>query len=181
MPFRFDAAPAAAEALALEEAAWERHFNTGYYEGDWSGVPLRSTGGRIGLLAAPAAATPFADTEYLERCPGVRSLLALFDSPLNSVRFLRLGPGARVREHRDYGLEPENGEARFHVPLLTGPGAEFVLDGVPVFMNAGECWYIDVSKPHRVGNGGPSPRIHLVVDCIVNDSLRRTMRDAAAV
>ena len=39
LPLRFDAAELAREAAALADSAWLPHFNTSYYEGDWSGVP----------------------------------------------------------------------------------------------------------------------------------------------
>jgi len=175
MPFRFDAEALAADALAFDEAQWERHFNTGYYEGDWSGVALRSTGGRISLYPDPNAPAGFSDTPLLAQCPNVRTALRSFECSLTSVRFLRLGSGARVREHRDYGLEFETGEARMHIPVISGPGVEFVLDSREIAMNPGDCWYVDVNRPHRVANPGNEPRIHLVIDCIVNDWLRETM------
>jgi mannose-6-phosphate isomerase-like protein (cupin superfamily) len=175
LPLRFDADGLAADARGLPEDAWERHFNADYYEGDWSGVALRSTANRVALYPDPNDPGGFCDTPLLAACPHVRDVLATFRCLLNSVRFLRLGPGARVREHRDYGLEFSNGEARMHVPVVTGPGVEFVLAGTQVPMRAGECWYVDVNRPHSVANPGASPRVHLVVDCVVNDWLREVM------
>jgi len=170
MPFRFDADGLAEDARRFDEPSWERHFNTGIYQGDWSGIALRSTGGRISLYPDPHAGG-FADTEHLAKCPHVRAALETFRCPVGSVRFLRLGEGARVKEHRDYGLEFATGEARLHVPVLSGPGAEFVLDGREIAMKPGDCWYVDVNRPHRVANPGPGVRIHLVIDCTVNDWL----------
>ena len=59
LPFRFDAAALAADALALDESVWQPHFNTGVYEGDWSGVALRSSGGLV-ARGHPLAATGIA-------------------------------------------------------------------------------------------------------------------------
>ena len=39
-------------------------------------------------------------------------------------------------------------------------------------MQEGECWYLDLSLPHRVQNRSNVDRIHLVVDCLLNDWLR---------
>ena len=39
-------------------------------------------------------------------------------------------------------------------------------------MQPGECWYINANLLHRVSNKGVTDRIHLVVDCLVNDWLR---------
>jgi quercetin dioxygenase-like cupin family protein len=57
---------------------------------------------------------------------------------------------------------------RLHIPVVTGAEAEFHLSGEPVVMSPGECWYVNVNEPHRVANGGATPRIHLVVDHVVD-------------
>jgi Aspartyl/Asparaginyl beta-hydroxylase len=179
LPVRFDAARLAQDVAGLTEDDWLPHFNTSYYVGDWSGVPLRSVGGRSDrLYPDPAASEPYADTEILRRCPGISAALAELRCEPTSVRLLRLGPGARVREHRDYRLSHADGEVRLHVPVITGPDADFVLAGTPVHMAAGECWYIDVTYPHRVTNAGWFERVHLVIDALVNDWLTATLLDA---
>lgn len=182
LPLHVDTAALMRDVEALPAEAWVPHFNTGIYSGDWSGVPLRMVGGRADRLfpdpdAAPG--TPASDTPRLASCPGVRELLGSLRSPTTSVRFLRLGPGARVGEHRDDRLGWEDGEARLHVPVHTGPEAEFLLDGRPIAMAPGECWYVDVSRPHAVANHGSTPRVHLVIDCLVDEWLDRVMSQAA--
>jgi hypothetical protein len=179
MPFVFDAAAMARDIRHLPESLWERHFNADYYSGDWSGVALRSNGGRVSLYAQPDGSCEFADTPLLGECPNLAAALGAFACSLNSVRLLRLGPGASVREHRDYGLDWASGEARFHVPIVS-ESAEFVLDARPIAMRPGECWYVDVDRPHRVANSGRTARIHLVIDCIVDDWLKGIMIDAAS-
>lgn len=179
LPVDVDTAVLVADVDGLPEDAWVPHFNTGVYEGDWSGVPLRIVGGRAEWLFADPTVppgTPASDTVHLQRCPGVRALLDQLRCETTSVRFLRLGPGALVREHRDDRLGYEDGEARLHVPVHTGPDVEFVLAGRPIAMNRGQCWYVDVREPHSVANRGSTPRVHLVVDCIVNEWLDRVMR-----
>ena len=174
----FNAAELVEEARALPDDAWLPHFNSSYYEGDWSGVALRSPGGRISLYPDPNARDPYRDTIYLERCPKLRESLPLLRTPISSVRFLRLGPGARIVEHRDYQIGVDYGEVRLHVPLETNSQVDFVLDGRRIEMRAGECWYVDVTRQHRVFNGGEAARIHLVVDCAFNDWLRMQLNDA---
>lgn len=169
LPLRFDADALAADAAALPAEAWLPHFNTAYYSGDWSGVPLRSVGGRADrLYPDPAAVEPYADTSRLASCPAITAALSVMRPGVLSARLLRLGPGASVREHRDYRLGYADGEVRLHIPVVTGPEAEFHLDGEPIAMAAGECWYVDVNRPHRVANAGSTPRIHLVVDHVVD-------------
>jgi hypothetical protein len=120
----------------------------------------------------PTATAPFADTPVLAGCPYFQQVLAQFHCPLRSVRLLRLGPRSRIREHRDYNLGYEDGEVRIHVPVNTNPDVDFFVNGQKLPMDAGESWYINFNLPHRVVNRGTTPRIHLVVDCEVNDWLR---------
>lgn len=176
LPFRFDADSLRADADQLAPGEWVPHFNTSYYEGEWSGVALRSVGGRTGdLYPDPAAGSAFADTPLLGRAPNVRATLATFRCPLLAVRFLRLGPGSRIREHRDHNLGFADGEVRIHVPVSTGPEVTFLLDGEPVEMAEGEAWYLDLNRRHSAVNHGTSPRVHLVVDCVVDEWLHSVL------
>ena len=173
LPLWFDAAGLQADANALSPGDWIPHFNTRYYEGDWSGAALRAVGGVADrLYPDPTAGDQFADTPVLERCPNARAALAAFRCPLLAVRFLRLGPRSRIREHSDYNLSVDDGEVRIHVPVTTNAGVEFHLDRSPVDMAPGEVWYLDLNLRHAVVNAGSVPRVHLVVDCVVDDWMR---------
>jgi mannose-6-phosphate isomerase-like protein (cupin superfamily) len=152
LPLVFDAVAMAAEVEALAPDAWTAHFNQAIYQGDWSGVALRSAAGRA-----------------LDR----------LHCPLTTVRFLALGPGASIAEHRDYWLAFDDGEVRLHIPIVTDPAVEFVLDGRRVDMQAGECWYLNLNRPHQVTNHSAVRRVHLVVDCKVNPWLRSLLVRAA--
>ena len=70
---------------------------------------------------------------------------------------------------------------RIHVPLSTGPGVEFLHDGERVDMAEGEAWYLDLNLRHSVVNRGEEPRIHLVIDCVVDDWLRSVLEPALNV
>lgn len=170
LPFSFDVARLQAELARVPPDAWVPHFNQGIYEGRWSGVALRAVGGRaLQLYPDPTATADFADTELLDELPYYRELLATFDCPLTSVRLLRLAAGSSIREHRDYSLGFEDGELRVHVPVVTNPDVTFFLQGEPVPMAEGECWYLNVNLPHRVDNQSATDRVHLVIDAVVND------------
>jgi quercetin dioxygenase-like cupin family protein len=39
-------------------------------------------------------------------------------------------------------------------------------------MREGESWYVNFNLPHRVLNLGETARVHLVLDCVLNDWLR---------
>jgi hypothetical protein len=135
----------------------------------WRGAALRSPDGQATTLSDGAKNQ---DTPLMEKLPYLREVVSFFECELLRVRLLTQLPGAFIGEHTD--LPPEDGlrEARLHVPIRTNKRVEFRVGGKDIFMRPGELWYIDVSQPHSAGNGGRTPRVHLVVDCIVNDWLR---------
>jgi hypothetical protein len=176
LPLSFDPEPLRRDLDQLAPEDWVAHFNRDYFEGDWSGVALRSIGGvATQLYSDPGAKESFAPTPILDRCPNIRAILELFQCPLRSVRFLRLTIGSIIREHRDADLGFAKGEIRFHIPLVTNPDVVFFLDAHRIEMKAGECWYLDLSLPHWIENRGASDRVHLVIDCEVNDWLRQLL------
>ncbi|MFN2537166.1 MAG: aspartyl/asparaginyl beta-hydroxylase domain-containing protein [Mycobacteriales bacterium] len=172
LPLAVDVSALAADVAGLRPDDWVPHFNDRYYEGDWSGAALRAIGGDASQIHPDPSRTDFGDTEVLARCPGATRLLDSLGSPALSARFLRLGPGSRIREHTDYNLSFEDGEVRLHMPVSSSADVEFHLDGELVEMAPGECWYLNVNLPHRVRNAGSSPRVHLVVDVVVDEWLR---------
>jgi Aspartyl/Asparaginyl beta-hydroxylase len=168
----FDVRSLVADLAALPKSAWHQHFNTQYHDGGWSGIALRSPGGDASrLYPDPRGEEPCIDTPMRAACPAIDDALGQFGPALQSARLLRLGPGGCIREHRDYGLSLDSGEARLHVPIVSGAGVEFYLDGELLRMAPGECWYLNLDLPHRVQNLGTEDRIHLVLDCKVDDGL----------
>jgi Aspartyl/Asparaginyl beta-hydroxylase len=173
LPFIFDSIALKAELKKIGPREWVGHYNQQYYEGVWSGVALRSVGGTPSqLFPDPVRANSYADTPVLDRCDYFREVLGTFKCPLESARLLKLGAGSRILEHRDFDLSSRYGVVRVHIPVQTNPGVEFLLDGERVLMSEGEGWYLDLSLPHRVVNAGMTDRIHLVLDCVVNEWIR---------
>lgn len=161
LPLRFDTAALHAAVAALPDAAWQPHFNTGYYEGDWSGIALLApVDAPLPLAPGPGAARPtgWCDAFWQRQ-------LARLETTVRSARLLRLGPGGCIREHHDYDLGLPDSDLRLHVPIVTDAQVEFLLDGQQVPMQPGECWFLDLSRPHRAENHGGLVRIHLVLDC----------------
>jgi hypothetical protein len=176
LPLQFDAERLAAEVAQLAPDEWVPHFNAAYYEGDWSGISLRSVGGLTKMLFSdPSRKDEFADTELVGRCPGLAEAMRQFQCPLDAVRLLRLGPHARIREHSDVDLGLEIGEVRVHVPITSNPEVAFYLDGQRIDMQPGEAWFMELKLPHRVENDGSGDRVHLVVDCRLNDWLQEML------
>ena len=173
LPLMFDPKGLKADLDRISSDEWVPHFNDRYYEGDWSGVALRSVeGASKQLYSDPGKDEIFTDTPVLARCPSLQNALATLKCPVKSARLLKLGAGARIIEHRDYNLSLDDGEVRLHVAITTGPLVDFYLNGERIVMNPGECWYINANLPHKVDNRGSSDRVHLVMDCKVDDWLR---------
>lgn len=156
--------------LKLRE--WMPHYNQAHYEGNWNVLPLRTPGGDASKpFAELLSESTFGDTYLMDMLPATRNLLEQLHCEKLSVRLLNLRVGSVIKEHRDIGLAFEQGEARLHIPIFTNEKVEFYVDGHPVRMQEGQCWYINANLPHRVANRGEYDRIHLVIDCKVNSWL----------
>jgi hypothetical protein len=172
LPMTFDIRPVQTDLENFAPEDWTPHFNTHYYNGDWSGIALRAAENAHVALYPDPSVEKFVDTDAMARCPSVDAILSEFKCEMESVRFLRLGVGALIREHRDHKLSIEDGVARVHIPVKTNPEVEFYLDGKRIEMNEGEAWYLNFNLLHRVENKSTNERIHLVLDCVANDWLR---------
>ncbi|WP_421549361.1 aspartyl/asparaginyl beta-hydroxylase domain-containing protein [Pseudomonas sp. QD4] len=156
--------PLLLQALAeIRPEQWQGHFNAEYYQGDWSGVALIAPQDALTELAPGQGAA-------VERAPWQRDsrwqqALCELELEIRSARLLRVGPGSRIFEHRDYDLAGPEADLRLHIPLLSPPLVDFMLDGQRMPLAAGECWFLDLSRPHSVDNRDCSERIHLVLDC----------------
>lgn len=178
-----DPLPLAAEAAALPETAWIRHFVPDNYRGDWSVVPLRAPADAVHpimQITSPPGCIDWVETKYLGACPAILSALDLLECELDAVRLMRLGPGSEIREHRDHDLSAEYGAARLHLPLTTSPDVEFLVNQKPVPMQPGEFWYLRLADPHAVFNRGGGDRVHLVIDVRMNDWLAGMLRKATS-
>ncbi len=171
--------PLLLQALAqINDSDWHSHFNRDYYSGDWSGVALVSAVDTLTELS-PGRGEPVRRTPWLR---DERWQHALQDLPLDivSARLLKLGPGSRIHEHRDYDLEGPEADLRLHIPLLSPPDVDFLLDGLRIPMSAGECWFLDLSRPHSVDNRDTRERVHLVIDCKPGPWLEQAIVEGAS-
>jgi hypothetical protein len=174
LPLSFDPALLARDLDALSATPWTAHYVQQNYEGDWSVIPLRCAAGEthpIRMIYSDPTATRFVDTPALAACPYFREVIAAFACEVRSVRLMRLGAGSIIREHTDVDLDIEAGAARVHVPVVTNPDVEFLLNGARVAMKTGQAWYLRLSDPHAVANRGAGDRVHLVLDLVADDWL----------
>jgi len=168
----FNAKLTQSELLTLKEE-WQPHFNVFYYEGLWTGFPLRTADGKLDTIIPDLMGHgEYQDTSYMPYFPSVIKMLSGVNCPIMSVRFLNLKAGAVIKQHRDNELAFEKGEARLHFPVITNPNVEFYIENERIIMHEGESWYINANLPHKVSNNGDTDRVHLVVDCKVNEWLK---------
>lgn len=139
---------------------------------DWTALALRSQGGDpVRTDPGGPGLEDFADTKILARTPYLREVLRRIPCDLRSARLLALAPNGVVAEHTDPHHGFDVGQVRLHVPIVTNPAAKLVIDGVRHHWPVGQLWYGDFSRPHSLYNEGTTTRIHLVVDCLVNQAI----------
>ncbi|MDD5112527.1 MAG: aspartyl/asparaginyl beta-hydroxylase domain-containing protein [Methylobacter sp.] len=180
LPFFFDVRRLNEDLSKIREAEWIAHVNTAAYENDWSCVPLRSLDGRSDhILCLPNV--DYEDTDILGRCPYFQEVIDTFECEKTSVRLMALGAGSRIKMHTDKGTSFEDGMARLHIPIVTTPEVCFTVEDEDIHFSAGNAWYLNANCLHGVNNESKHPRIHLMLDCIVNPWLEKVFLDAGFV
>lgn len=173
LPLRFDPERLHRDLEKVPDNEWVVHFNKYLYKGEWSAAALRSgKGDTSDIVAGINDAGQYENTPLLDRCPYFKEVMDTFQCPKQSVRLMKLCAGSEIGAHEDCRLDYEEGEVRIHVPVQTNPHLEFYLSGERVGMEEGESWYMNFNLTHRIINRGNADRIHLVMDCEVNDWLR---------
>ncbi len=178
LSLRFDAEAMRRDLRNLADDAWIAHFVKENYEGVWSVLPLRAPADAqhpVQTIYSDPSCDVFTNTPLLSPCPYFQRVLDEFRCPLQAVRLLKLTPGSFIRPHSDHDLEPRYGTVRIHIPIRTNPDVDFRLNGEPVVMAEGECWYLRLSDTHSVANRGNTDRVHLVIDAIINPWLEELL------
>ena len=125
--------------------------------------------------------TNWLDTDALRTSSYLPSVVDTFreHSDVKLVRLVRLAPGAVVAEHADptLGIHVLNSVIRLTVPILANDKVQFFLNDNPVPMQPGDCWYLRLTDPHRVVNGGETERINMTIDIVPNDWVRSLLTD----
>ncbi|ROQ21515.1 aspartyl/asparaginyl beta-hydroxylase [Marinimicrobium koreense] len=161
----------------LSRDPWTDHVNSADYSGGWDVLPLRCLRRHrdahpILQAFAHESEDEWVDLPSMACTPAISAVVESLQCPVQSVRLMRLKPGAIIKPHRDHQLSLEYGLARLHMPIVMEDDVQFVCNHNPVPMKPGELWYINVDKTHSVRNTGTTDRINLVIDCIANDWLK---------
>ena len=117
----------------------------------------------------------------LEEMKPILEILDKLPCTFERVRFMKLEAGKVIGKHSDkIDKDITSGKiVRIHVPIRTNENVIFTLYestkdkiGQEHNLKTGHFYYTDVSKPHAVQNNSSVDRIHLVVDCVSNSSLK---------
>ncbi|MEO8535095.1 MAG: aspartyl/asparaginyl beta-hydroxylase domain-containing protein [Flavobacterium sp.] len=169
-PISFDVERLQSDLSRIMNKNWVDHYNKNDYTGKWTSVALMSKDGKSDTIFALSNATDeIVNTEILDFCTYFKEILEGFHFEKTAVRLLQLAVGAEIKPHSDHCLGYEDGSFRLHIPIITNPDVEFILDNNRLIMNEGECWYIDANFTHSVANRGKEDRIHLVIDGLRNE------------
>lgn len=173
-----DVAPLQEELSLIDSSMWDdgRPFTAGGVGAPvargWTCFPLRSQGGAMDRTdPGGPGLEPFAETAAIANLPSFAALLRSLPCEVRSARLLALEPGALLPEHSDQYIGFGFGHVRLHFPIVTDPLAILSLDGMDYHWKPGEFWYGNFKLPHAFRNESTDRRVHLVVDCMVCDSL----------
>ena len=142
-----------------------------FHKGEWTGIALCSAGGREDAAPSFPNLEGYRLTEVTKLTPYYKRILEDLPFPLQVVRLLALPPGGVVKEHVDFFANFQFGLIRLHIPIVTDPGVEFLIEGERCVWRVGDFWYGDFSKPHSVHNHSDVLRIHMVLDCEISPQL----------
>jgi hypothetical protein len=166
---------------------------TKYTKGnDWTAISLYGYGSKItdilkpGVLKSSVSVDEQLQWTSLHEATPLNPVFKILENlpcKYERVRFMKLEAGKVIGKHSDKidkDLGFDDGQImRIHVPIRTNDDVVFSLFESPrakvaheYNLKTGHYYYMDVTKPHAVRNMSEVDRIHLVVDCYVNDSLR---------
>lgn len=173
LPFHFDSSEIKKELTQFSKKDYSDIYNPSVtLETLWLKHFIEPKGG-------PNTPIVFYPNEALKKCPYLLSVFEKFQCRVETFRVHTLDPGASIKPHKDVGYSFEQGLVRLHIPIQTNDQVQILLEGVPVKMREGECWYCNFNISHEVHNQSDTPRIHLILDCIVNDWLTKIFKQVS--
>ena len=183
-----------AQRVEMMDYEFTNHYSNYNKDKSWSAISLRGYSPEWSFITKPAEMSKkwkeenkdvefkLQDTELRKMFPEVEELLRWLPGEPHRIRFMNLSPGGgELQRHTDQ-VDPDAGVGdeklmRFHFPIVTNTDCQFSqwnyeAERVRCHMDVGECWYLDVRKPHQAINAGTEMRTHLVVDIEANDEVR---------
>jgi hypothetical protein len=187
------------QRLLVMDYEFTNHYSN-YNKGkSWSAISLRGYTPEWSFITKPEEMSKkwkaenkdgefkLQDTELRKMFPEVEDILRWLPGKPHRIRFMNLSPGGGELERHTDQVDPDAGVndyklMRFHFPIVTNEDVIFSqwnyeAEKVSCHMQVGECWYLDVRKPHQAINGGDDMRTHLVIDVEANDEVRALIWD----
>jgi hypothetical protein len=113
------------------------------------------------------------------RYPRLAALAASLPHLIN-FRVNVLGAPAQLAPHEEHSVIRDAAghigiRGRFHLPLVTNPRAQLLLDGHLYHLSRGIAFFVNHGCVHAAENLGPADRIHLVWDMLITREAAHTM------
>ena len=149
----------------------------------WTAVSVRGYAGTIEQIGKGGVLGTLDDLNKLQNTPlydelMMDKILDKIPAEKERVRLMKLEAGTIIAKHTDkVDKDIKSGRiVRLHVPVITNKNVKmfsWLKGGLAEFhMAKGECWWLDVSLPHKVENNSETDRVHLVVDIYNNDTIK---------
>ena len=161
---------------------------TKYNDGNWEAISIRGYSKdpenilKPGVLKTEGEVGELQDTtlRFADEMQPINEILSQIPAEFQRVRIMRLKAGTKIEKHSDKvdkSIGFEDGEIiRIHVPIKTDPKVIFSLyegkEKKDFYLEVGNYYYADVTKPHEVHNAWNDDRLHLVADCYSNQTMR---------
>lgn len=161
---------------------------------NWQGIPLRNSMGssqhdglELGLsLLRNGNKLSFQEcknTEIMDKLNYIPELIENLKKYLNTeigmVRILKIPAKQHVGQHQDGEIfDLENGQIyRLHFPLISHPNVKFIINNKNYYFEPGNAYYANVFYPHEIINNSEIDRVHLVVDVLANENIKKLLKN----
>jgi len=150
-------------------------------QGQWTAISLKGYSsdpnqiGKGGVLGTTGVdelqTTPLYDLLNIDK------ILEHIPAETERVRLMKLKAGTKISKHTDkVDKDIKSGKVvRLHIPVITNNDITmktWLTEGLVDFkMSKGECWWLDVARPHAVENNSDIDRVHLVIDVYNNENI----------
>lgn len=150
------------------EARWTNVYSD-YHTGGWQTLSLlNSTSSPTDTLIEDCDPV---ETSLLEKMPDTRAVLRGLGFKYMWARLAKLEVNAFMHEHRDYQELKHVRRLRLHIPVITNPFSSIVIEGTRIHLALGYIWKLNPIYPHAAANFGKEARIHIILDCYVDEAL----------
>ena len=154
-------------------------------KGHWAAISLKGYGSETkaigkGDVLGTQTENVLQETALYDEL-NIGSILSIIPAETERVRLMSLKAGTKITKHTDnVDKDIKTGRIiRLHIPVITDKNIicrSWLSGGLAeLHMKKGECWWLDVSRPHAVINNSKIDRVHLVIDCFNNATLREVI------